>query len=391
MRVISIRAGRLKGKVALVVSVAILFIFFFYRGVHNISDRIMSAEITSLSYEATVVLKNNDVLKRLGEGISQAQISNSGSNMQYKYKLSVNKKNSTLIFLFSEPGTLFEARTGRFYMLKNKGASLEAALKELERQNPYGEFLTWDIAKKVFLKHDKARVVDFESGLDFWVQRRAGSSHADVQPLTATDSAIMKKIYGGKWSWRRRAVIVEVKGRRIAASMNGMPHGSGAIRGNKFNGHSCIHFRDSKLHDKNEDLAHQIMVWKAAGMVEQMLADASPEKIITVMLVAMEQGDYKLAARLVQPSEEIGETEVIKQLKTVKWMAVSKIGKPRKQGNLQSFNLKISYGLSDGTQVRNRPATFTLVKVTDKSPWKISAQGIIGLLKKQKETAASLN
>ena len=53
----------------------------------------------------------------------------------------------------------------------------------------------------------------------------------------------MKTIYQGKWSWQRKAIIVELEdGRRLAASMHGMPHGAGAIRGNNFNGHFCVHF-----------------------------------------------------------------------------------------------------------------------------------------------------
>ena len=34
----------------------------------------------------------------------------------------------------------------------------------------------------------------------------------------------MKSIYGGDWSWERRPVIITVNGRKLAASMAGMPH-----------------------------------------------------------------------------------------------------------------------------------------------------------------------
>ena len=51
----------------------------------------------------------------------------------------------------------------------------------------------------------------------------------------------MKEIYG-EWSWERRAIIVVVGGRRIAASMAGMPHGAGLIKDNDFPGHFCVHF-----------------------------------------------------------------------------------------------------------------------------------------------------
>ena len=108
-----------------------------------------------------------------------------------------------------------------------------------EPKNMCGEFLAWEETRHYFNKYSSATVMDLDTGLQFNVQRRGGTYHADVQPLTAEDTATMKAIYNGKWSWKRRAVIVELEnGRKIAASMNGMPHGQGAIAGNKFNGHS---------------------------------------------------------------------------------------------------------------------------------------------------------
>lgn len=165
---------------------------------------------------------------------------------------------------------------------------------EIER----GEFLTWDEVDKIFRRYTNATVVDVDTGLSFRVQRRGGTYHADVQPLTARDTAVMKVIYNGSWSWKRKAVVVEVGGRRIAASMNGMPHGSGAIRGNNFKGHFCIHFRDSKVHQSGqENLAHQMMVWKAAGRFKQMITAMGPEEVIEVLITALDQQDVTLALK----------------------------------------------------------------------------------------------
>lgn len=162
----------------------------------------------------------------------------------------------------------------------------------------YGEYLEWQEVRGIFPRYGKAEVVDFETGLKCSVQRRAGSHHADVQPLTAGDTEIMKQIFGGKWSWNRRAVLVLAGGRRIAGSMNGMPHGGGSIRGNNFPGHFCIHFRGSKLHvTGREDLAHRIMVWKAAGLVDQMMAKSSPEEVLKVFFTALDQRELNIAAR----------------------------------------------------------------------------------------------
>ncbi|WP_051688114.1 hypothetical protein [Desulfofalx alkaliphila] len=161
----------------------------------------------------------------------------------------------------------------------------------LERLSPYGRLIPWSEARHIFGRFVKGTVEDIDTGLRFDVQRREGRYHADVQPLTARDTAIMKEIYEGEWSWRRKAVVVEVDNMRIAASMSGMPHGAGAIKHNEFDGHFCLHFLDSTTHNNPEstNLAHQIMVWKAAGRLPEMLANASPEKVVEIFLTSLGQ------------------------------------------------------------------------------------------------------
>ena len=144
-------------------------------------------------------------------------------------------------------------------------------------------------AENIFYIGAKAKVIDVSTKLSFYIKRSYGYNHADVETLTAQDTYIMKKIYGGKWSWERRAVIVIVNGKAMAASMSGMPHagredlpgdiwvndwrtgdyGPGynldKIKGNNMAGHFDIHFLGSKTHgtDKVDDV-HQAMVYKAA-------------------------------------------------------------------------------------------------------------------------------
>lgn len=168
-----------------------------------------------------------------------------------------------------------------------------------------GQFLEWEKVNVLFSKYDRATIIDFETGKSFRVQRRAGSSHADVQPLTAKDTAVMKDIYQGRWSWRRRSVILVLEdGSRVAASMAGMPHGQGAIRGNRFNGHFCLHFRDSKTHGSSKtDLAHQMMVWKAAGILDDQLAMMPAGKVAEAFIAVLNQGDKTIASRLVTAEE----------------------------------------------------------------------------------------
>lgn len=135
-----------------------------------------------------------------------------------------------------------------------------------------GEKVAWSLARNIFAIGDIATVIDVETGYTFKIKRKGGHNHADCEPLTAMDTAAMKKIYGS-WSWTRKAVVLVVDGKKIAASMAGMPHGSENIKDNKFNGHFDIHFYGSMTHGSEYtksgkplvDPDHQAMVRKASG------------------------------------------------------------------------------------------------------------------------------
>lgn len=103
-----------------------------------------------------------------------------------------------------------------------------------------------------------AQVIDVQTKKTYFVKRTGGYNHADVEPIDAKNTAIMKEIYGGVWSWTRRPVWVYIDGIYVAGSINGMPHGYSLIDGNNMGGHSCIHFLNSKTHGtKRVDEAHQ--------------------------------------------------------------------------------------------------------------------------------------
>ncbi|MHB1394778.1 MAG: LysM peptidoglycan-binding domain-containing protein [Clostridia bacterium] len=145
----------------------------------------------------------------------------------------------------------------------SKGETSTSAIK--------GEYLDWfKEAQYIYEKGDTATVTDVETGKSFRVKRLYGRNHADSEPLTAEDTKIMKNIYGS-WSWDRRAIIVTITHkdveRKIAASMNGMPHGGESIGNNNFKGHFCIHFKNSRTHSGSRlDPGHQKAVKKAAGL-----------------------------------------------------------------------------------------------------------------------------
>ena len=156
------------------------------------------------------------------------------------------------------------------------------------------EILPWEQVNEIIPNQSYFTIIDVESGLSFKVQRRAGSKHADVQPVTDKDTKIMKAIYGGKWSWDRRAILVLIHDQLISASMNGMPHGAGALK-NNFPGHFCVHFYGSTTHKTpTPDLAHKIMILKAGGELNRFLSRLDPYEIIQVVEIAINQHDEKL-------------------------------------------------------------------------------------------------
>ncbi len=190
--------------------------------------------------------------------------------------------------------------------IRQQSSTEQPSENEVPAATFFGELIPWEEADQLFPKYQRARIVDVDTRLAFRVQRRAGTEHADVQPLTKADTEIMKTIYQGKWSWQRKAIIVELEsGRRLAASMHGMPHGAGAISGNNFNGHFCVHFLGSTTHgSKSPNTAHQIMVWKAADQFDRLLQQVSAPEAIDIFFTAVDQGATALAARLLDGSPE---------------------------------------------------------------------------------------
>lgn len=138
-----------------------------------------------------------------------------------------------------------------------------------------------------------AVVTDIETGKSFEVKRTYGTNHADVEPLTKEDTAIIKEIWGG-FSWKRRAVVVQLGEYTIAGSMTAMPHagldsapankyvsnrsqgyGRGinldAVKSNGCNGVMDLHFKNSRTHTSNtKQESMQTMVEKAADYIETL-------------------------------------------------------------------------------------------------------------------------
>ncbi len=156
--------------------------------------------------------------------------------------------------------------------------------------NGYGELLEWfSEAQYVVPINADFTVVDLATGKSFNARRTVGSGHADCEPLTASDTAKMKEIWGGTLNWNKRSVLIKIDGRTIAASAAGMLHagnegapggewtswrsdnyGAGTnydyVKGNDAHGHFDLHFYKSIGHSSGvENSTHQKNVLKSAG------------------------------------------------------------------------------------------------------------------------------
>lgn len=233
------------------------------------------------------------------------------------------------------------------------------------------EMLSWKEVNTLLPRYSKFTVMDVETGKTFHVQRRAGSHHADVQPLTAKDTKIMKSIYGGKWSWKRRAIIIIHKDQWFAASMHGMPHGAGALK-NNFPGHFCIHFLGSTTHKTNSmDLAHMLMIYKSAGKLDDYFWRANPYEIIQAYITGLKQQDETIcsAASLQKHKWE----NILNQIESVNIRRLSLLP-PEDLKNEISLEVpvEIDFFLNKiGRQTIQ--GTIHLVRFSQYQPWKIDS------------------
>ena len=127
------------------------------------------------------------------------------------------------------------------------------------------EKLDWfSDGKSTFTAGATFQVKDVATGKVWTCKRLYAGNHLDAEPLTASDTSIMKDVYGGTFNYVRRPVLVKYNGHVYAGSMYGEPHGDYQITDNNFDGQFCIHFSGSKTSGTAVvDSAHQAAIEKA--------------------------------------------------------------------------------------------------------------------------------
>ncbi|USG64111.1 hypothetical protein NDK47_18355 [Brevibacillus ruminantium] len=271
-------------------------------------------------------------------------------------------------FLLGFDGALYDRSRKKLVRLPPESfRELDGYVTVLEQRH-YGKPIPWSEVRQHFRRMSYATVIDLETGKQFRVQRRAGSRHADVQPVTRQDTKIMKQIYQGKWSWKRRAILVDVDGKHYAASMHGMPHGAGAIKGNQFPGHFCIHFTGSSTHRKKEpDPSHSFMILKASGKLYAAILSADPQKLVDYFLTSLHEHD-RYSLRLAADNFPL--PDPLKNIESIKRQ--SPFAKLETDGLLAvSIPVQVEYAYKTGP-ARGGTWIFSVARYTPLDPWRIA-------------------
>lgn len=106
------------------------------------------------------------------------------------------------------------------------------------------QLLHWFNDVKPTLKNGQNLIAyDPETGISWTLRIMSRGNHADVEPLTAADTAAMFEAFGNKESWGPKVVYVKLPdGRWSIASTHNVAHGGQTISGNNFDGQNCVHF-----------------------------------------------------------------------------------------------------------------------------------------------------
>ena len=130
----------------------------------------------------------------------------------------------------------------------------------------YGVLKDWNEINTIIPNGSTLKITDLYSGDPYSVKRVSGTNHAEVETVSPNDTAAMLEVFGGEFNASKRPVLVEIGGVNVAASLQGLPHGSDSISANEMSGHCCLYFYNSKSDVMNlPDIEHVNQVLKAAG------------------------------------------------------------------------------------------------------------------------------
>jgi len=112
----------------------------------------------------------------------------------------------------------------------------------------YGKAVDWFRDGQYLLKrNDVFTIIDYATRKQLSVKVLGGFQHADVEPVTSTDTSVMKSLFTN-WDWTPRPVVIFKDGMNIAGSISGMPHSFDTTPNNGVNGHFDLYLKNSLPH-----------------------------------------------------------------------------------------------------------------------------------------------
>ena len=134
----------------------------------------------------------------------------------------------------------------------------------------FGHLVDWFLDGKYLLRRNAVfTITDLQTGKSFTIKVLGGYNHADVEPLTANDTNVMKQLWA-TWEWTPRPVVIFKDGMNIAASLSGMPHSFDTTPDNGVVGHFDCYLKNSIPHGVDTSQVyvnqHYANVNKAAGI-----------------------------------------------------------------------------------------------------------------------------
>lgn len=125
-----------------------------------------------------------------------------------------------------------------------KAASSSSSVTVTGPSGAQVKLLHWYKDVKPKLKFNQTvQIYEPKSGLGWNLKIYSRGRHLDAEPRTADDTANMLKAFGGKNTWSQKAVYVRLPdGTWTIGATHDMPHLTGSIPDNNFDGHLCVHF-----------------------------------------------------------------------------------------------------------------------------------------------------
>lgn len=356
-KVVYINFNKVLCNIAIIILVALVAYFLWDW------HRVLTIEIGSDNRKSKYTVENVQQIPTIKQLLKDIKPSLKQINRNQAYHLKMYSKRKTQVAYFNSDGTLMQIQGQVFQTGPKLRLFLNKAVKKVNQLSSYGELVSWTEVNQLIPIGTVTTAYDLETGRTFKVKRIGGVGHADMEPVTATDSEVVKELYGGEWSWKRRAVVVRHNGLKLAASMNGMPHDQDDNPNNGIKGHFCIYFFQSK-HPKGRDLAHELMIQKAGGGINNLLARVNDQELLHLFITALDQGDGQLLQQFIGDRD----TVAVLQKKQIISCTIKKIhpnGADRyrmklqvsyKNGPYNTFkfvNITLRRNPSSGTQIGN--------------------------------------